>query len=446
MRVRGVFFGLILFLGVLYAEGALRVTFSITMDSETERDGIVEKESHSGEQVVVLGSHFIDISGDEGRRIYDFSKMKILDGVSGELARPRSIYTDVGFRSIEFYNRMKLSEMLEAAGILDNPMDRVLVEHLMSIRSGEAAGLTRTENDTEIVYSHGDKKLLSWRGTGRQLNEEECARFVLFLRYQYGIHPDILEELAEKSVIPKKMNLIRFNTAQRSDYSIEFVLAEETNDSYEVDVCLPWNSDNTEPLMSACAKAADINAEKFDRKNRELIEEAVQLAEAEDYLNSALVFIEYTLSSGSQMPPEFFPFKDEISANADTKLLFSSMSPQSEEAAQQALLDFAALSPKIDAGRHAFWIFQANLFSGFGRVEEAKELFLKTLNENPGIVGAWKDLGDIYHRQFDCVSAWQCWDIGRAIFPTHGLFEPVVEMEEELRSDYPEFFLRVKSN
>lgn len=426
---------------VFSAEAALRITYSVSLESEIVDDKETTNESRSGVQTVLLGKDFIDCSNDDGRRIYDFSKMKILVGESGGTLRQMSIYTDIGFRTIEFFNRMKLSGALAYAGIKENPMERVLTEHLFSMRSDEPAELRRVEDSGGVSFFSGDKKLLTWKGIARQLTDEELKRFILFLRYQYGIHPDILDEFAQQKAIPESMEIVRYNVARKDVYLVEVVSAEAAEDKYLETVGDSLDSTGDGKLISICTKANEIKPGDFDQKNRELVQQAVELAEAEDYLNSTLLFLEYTLSAGESMPSEFFRFKEAATADPNLKLLFASMNPKDEDSATQALIDFEVLKKKVDAGRHVFWIFQANLFTSFDRTEEAKDLFLKTLAENPMIVGAWKDLGQIYHRQFDCGSAWLCWDVGRSIYSGHGLFDGINDLEAKLKADFPEFFL-----
>jgi tetratricopeptide (TPR) repeat protein len=237
------------------------------------------------------------------------------------------------------------------------------------------------------------------------------------------------------------MEIVRYNVARKEVYSLEVISVEEAEDKYSEVVRDSLDLVGDGKLISICTKAKEIKAEDFDQKRRELVRQAVELAEAEDYLNSTLLFLEYTLSTGESMPREFFKFKEAATADPNLKLLFASMNPKDEESAKQALPDFEVLGKKVDAGRHVFWIFQANLLTSFDRAEEAKELFLKALEENPMIVGAWKDLGQIYHRQFDCGAAWLCWDTGRSVHSGHGLFDQIDDLEDKLRNDFPEFFL-----
>lgn len=65
---------------------------------------------------------------------------------------------------------------------------------------------------------------------------------------------------------------------------------------------------------------------------------------------------------------------------------------------------------------------------------------MAALTANPYIVGAWKDLGDLYFNEYNTRDAWRCWDLARELLPTHGLLKTVGEFEQNLLNTYPEFF------
>ena len=57
------------------------------------------------------------------------------------------------------------------------------------------------------------------------------------------------------------------------------------------------------------------------------------------------------------------------------------------------------------------------------------------------IVGAWKDLGDLYYQSYNPQAAWACWAAARSLNPKHNLLITVTEFETKLKTENPEFFL-----
>ncbi|MDF7798396.1 hypothetical protein P4C99_02925 [Pontiellaceae bacterium B1224] len=173
-----------------------------------------------------------------------------------------------------------------------------------------------------------------------------------------------------------------------------------------------------------------------------MIERASELAEQEKYLDSATLFIGYGLASGIQeMPPSFFEWRDKLIADPDVQILFKSLSVQSKEEAEAAVEAYAALSAKADEGRFALQIFRANMQESLEKPNDAVDSFKLALTQQPIIVGAWKDLGDIYYQMYLPSEAWACWDAGRSLNPEHKLFEEINEMESALMADHPEYFM-----
>ena len=436
-------FPLLILLGLVSNLSATtRIVFSVHQDTERSKGEEKISESKEYELSIYLGDTFIEYSNGNSRRIIDFKENKIFHSStlnSGFIET--SIYSDIGFRVYEFQNRMMLGGALNAAGINNNPMDRVLMEHLFSIRSGEKADLKIKKEGEHIFYSHGDKALISYSTEGSSVNEAEMNRFILFMRYRYGIHPDILVDLQKEGEIPNILDVGRFNTASFEKFELKLKSFDHTDYRYAI-TQEERSKEADDALIQIHAKASGIDNDAYRKRCMSLLPDAIQLAKEEKYLDSMLLFFEYTLAAGEQLPKEFYEFKSALASDKDVALLFASISPQSKAAAEKAVDDLLRLANKSNEAKEVAWIFRANILTSLRKTDEAKELFLKALSKNPLIVGAWKDLGDIYYSQYESAQAWLCWDTGRSINPKHHLFTSIYGFEKKLRDDHPEFFMQ----
>jgi hypothetical protein len=83
---------------------------------------------------VTLGRQFLAIEAKDTRTIYDFDRNRIfvLD-LGKKTYQDDSLYSNIGFRVLEFYNRMHLGNAVRAAQIETPIMQPAFVEHLFSL-------------------------------------------------------------------------------------------------------------------------------------------------------------------------------------------------------------------------------------------------------------------------------------------------------------------------
>jgi len=417
------------------------LTFVVTEENEKPKGDEITKEESEYELEVYLGESVIEEQSQGDICTRDFGDKKIYrfsEGASGFVTS--SLFSDIGFRVYEFQNRMMLGGALGAAGIEDNPMDHVLMEHLFSLTSDKETVLKRKQKKSTVIFSHKDKELFRYSLESISVSDADMERFLLFIRYRYGVHPEILSELEESSGIPKEFVVHRYNVGTEK-ISLELLSIDNSTNRPRSELT-PIVIPEEEIIYELVAKVANSSEQDFSNTCTSLKQKAIENAKDGDYLDSIALFLGYTLATGEQMPQEFFEFKDAITKDGDVQLLFASISPQSKEAAERAVNDLKTLSDKSKDGVSTVLIFRANVLTSLEKRTEAIDSFLAALSKQPMIVGAWKDLGDIYYGNYDTVKAWLCWDTGRFLYRNHKLFQDVNQFEEKLQDDYPEFFMK----
>lgn len=421
--------------------GSTLIEFQVAKESrpQTHYEAIKEKKEYRLQ--VRLNDHTVEQHSEGTIQILDFKENKIyLSKGQDSQYTTSSLFSDIGLRIYEFRNRMILRDVLDASGVNQTPLDHVFIEHLFSLDIDNPTQIKTKKRKRKTTFLHRNKRLFQCSRDGFPLNEQEMERFLLFLRYRYGLHPRILEELEKGKEIPKRMSIHRYHLGVEK-YRLSTVSVESTIDESQKDlakVILP----ERHRVFELCAAVNEKSQDDYIRACTTFLQRAVQEAEKENYLDSMVLFLKYRLATGEEMPAEFLDFEERLNEDKDVILLNSSIDPHSKEAAELAVENLERLEGEMRKGKSVLLILRANILAAFGKHAEAIDLFLEALTMAPMLAGAWKDLGDIYYVQYDTRHAWACWDTGRYLNRYHPLFKSIDEFERQLRRDHPEFFLR----
>lgn len=417
------------------------IEFQVAKESRSQNHHETIKEKKEYRLQVRLTNHTVEQHSEGTTQIRDFKENKtyLSKGQDGQYTAS-SLFSEIGFRIYEFRSRTILQEALDASGVNQTPLDHVLIEHLFSLDIDNPTQIKTKNRKRKTTFLHRNKRLFQCSREGFPLNEKEMERFLLFLRYRYGLHPRILEELEKGNQIPKSMSIHRYYLGVEK-YRLSTISVESTIDESKKNIAkviLPENH----RVFELCSAVIEKSQDDYTRACTTFLQKAVQEAEKENHLDSMVLFLKYRLATGEEMPSEFLEFEERLNEDKDVILLNSSIDPHSKEAAELAVENLERLEGKMREGRSVLLVLRANILAAFGKHAEAIDLFLEALTMEPMLAGAWKDLGDIYYVQYDTRHAWACWDTGRYLNRYHPLFKSIDEFERQLRHDHPEFFLR----
>ncbi|MDQ8203849.1 hypothetical protein [Pelagicoccus sp. SDUM812003] len=426
---------LLLCASVSIAETSIR--FSV--DSKTESPN-QKTTAEQYQLTVLLGEAKIEARTPTSIEIHDFEQELIYTKESDSEAYIRSsLYSDIGFRVYEFRNRLMLGGALSAADIDDNPMLVPFSEHLFSLKANDAPALKRRKRSEAIDFSFQGKPLFSYSLKGTPVDAATGERFILFLRYRYGVHPDILQELQNRNAIPKTLVIYRrhVEVAQFALTTESIELVDQSAFS-ETSYSLPPQGTPLLDLSAAMQRQTD---QAYRAYCQSLFDDAIAAAESERDLESACLFLGYTLAAGEKLPQPFFEYRDRFTKDPAIQSLFSALNPTSEAAAKAALPTLTDLLSGVERGRSVILIFRANVLASLNKAPQAIADFHEALDAEPMIVGAWKDLGDLYYQSYQPQDAWACWTAARSLNADHHLLQSIDDFEAQLKSKNPEFFL-----
>lgn len=421
------------------------------------RDWIGYREA-TGTEVVLDFARRRHLTLDEGARTY-------VD---------ESLYSDVCLRHFELPNREHIRSVLVAGraatadtaefepllaehqlAVLDKTRGRTIAEpkaprndklrgFLKSVFGAKPSDISVESEQGHSVYATAaGRRLFSYSDEGTETAPDMSRRFVQFLRYRYMGHPLILERLASVCRIPRELQYqarAPFGQPQNEvTLRLEAVTVvpdgELALDGYRRVV----DSRQTLPsgflervLLGAVPDAQEVKARRMA--------EAKQSAEGGRILECVLTLLELTLETGVSLPELGNVLRHEPDPHVRQLREALGRQPGSQEEARAVLATLLELRKAAGQRAHVVMTFEAALHRGLGEAPRARELLHQALEANPFLAGAYKDLGDLYVRDFKMQEAWGCWEAARRIAPDLGMLKDVRALEDMLAAEHPEYF------
>jgi len=429
-------------------QASANIQFSIKdhqIKEKQKEDKTISKEENDSEISVELGNDFFSYISEGTKYIYDFKDKRVFTvNLSSKKFSDDSLFSDIGFRTYEFQNRLMLGGALAAGGVEDNPMLPVFSEHLFSLQQKDKKSeLSQTSKDNLQVFSAAGKDLLSYSPQGMEVSSREKAMFIKFIRYVFGGHPQILKQLSSDNIIPKSIQVHRYNVFNEHNILSLSEIKTTPSRSFSLDgystAVLDIDTDPFSNFLNDIKNSKNINLEKHLIS---LLAQAKSYYQNGNNIDTMLCYLEYNLASSNPLPPVYEEQREVLNQDENVKKLLATLrlSPKNKEEGEDFLHKLQELEKESKHQSHVLKIFQANAQSGLGNYQKAKELFYEALKASPHITGAYKDLGGLYFNEYNAVLAWRCWDVARKISPTNKMLVQINEFESRLLKDYPEFF------
>lgn len=419
--------------------------------SETKNGEKQEKDSNS-QLTVGLGDSYFYVASGGRKSVFDFRKKRIF-----EIDDAKKVYSDIslfyniGFRYMEFQNRLFIRDVLQKAlekSKADSPSyDEIFdIESLFGIVIPNSTEQPIMENKRGDNYDYtlNNQIVVECKFSSNPLTEQEGALFEKYLIYMCYLHPKIRKKIIAKKQVPQylrytiktipgtistEMNLVKVITEQRDSYVIlsDYVKVYSITNKVLASI--------VNDVMSGKSSVKRLAREDFYKI-------ADELQAKGNYFDAMLSILEYSLQTGDSASEKM----REIISAADDKderlRTFSQIpNPKDKESALEALKAHHSINREGLTHGYIIDIMIGDIEMMTGGSNKAKESFLNVLKENPYIAGVYKDLGDVFNSSYDTVSAWQCWDIARFLYPDHKIMQQINEYEKWLVDNFPDFFL-----
>jgi hypothetical protein len=354
-----------------------------------------------------------------------------------------SLYDVVGFRELELRNREGLAKMLATVKTGQKAAPLVENEHELSLRRGADSPVETSLEGGDEVFASAGATLLRRGAQSTPASAAEAERFVKFLRYTVGGHPAILAQLQKEQRIPARLTY-SFRPAWGTGTVEVTVSAPRTVDApamFPLDGYAPRDAsasgDRLDGLVERAWNGAAATSAGDRRKGAEAIDAALR-----DHrpLDAFLSIMEQQIA-GNGLPPALSDEqKARMQADPGVRQLSQALGAKDPNGLRQAVGTLQLLRAQSQSKRYMLALFEANDRVLLGELPAARPLFADVLQANPGLAGAYKDLGDLYFRSFDTPHAWRCWDIGRRLAPLFPNLAAVTQFEKSLAAQFPEYF------
>jgi len=389
---------------------------------------------------VTLGQTYLITESKGTRTIYDFERNRILLlDLKTKTYAEYSLYSDIGYRVLEFYNRQMIREALQRAKIASPLPSPAVVEQLFSLSDDKANTVIETiKIKGHRIFKWQDNPLVTVTDSVIPLPDAYRAEYWRFIRYYAGGHPKILAALSAERGIPAEATFVLTNqktetrtlTVQRISYPSD---ANYSIDGYTLKM------PDVEPFKTLAQVGADSQGQVNIRVAAAKKERDLAFSQGR-YLDAALANFEAFLSTGEGDSAWLGAARDALTKDPKTQQLLGSISPRDQNTAQRAANDLAGLRALNPARAEVLAVFEGNIRIGLKQGPQGAELLLAALHQNPYFTGAWHDLGDYYYRSFRMQEAWACLDAARGMRPNDPMLQEMNQLEQQLRVRNPEFF------
>lgn len=403
---------------------------------------------------VILGDAYFEEERADGSVKYDFRSRRILS------REPRKgnwtsypLFSDLGFRLMEYQNRVMLGRALAAGGVKESSIasmgDTFELETLFSLRfpnnrSKPVDGLTRKVlADGTWSFLRNADEVVGFKASAYKVPAQLRATYEKWLIYRSRIHPQIRQKIVEAGAYPL---LLRTHWHNTGETGVTTLLMQ---DSGRIEGSPHMPDPTLDALPSAegeLLKALLSSRDPKVRAERRTLDAAVRLADEAVArgrpLDGLLGLLEIQFQGGGDTAPALQRFHTQFSQDQECTRFISSLGQSSSTECEEGLRTLREIDRKGLTKDYILDVHIGDQLSNLGRSKEAETEFLSVLQRNPLLAGPWNDLGQLYFRRYDMPKAWLCWDAGRGVCPSHPMLDGVTKLEGRMQSDFPEFFMQ----
>lgn len=392
---------------------------------------------------VVLSKRYMTVSTTDHVTILDFEKRRriFVERKTGTYV-DYSLYDSIGFRVLELNNRRQMNQMLINAKIDKQVAEREDYEHELSVQILPPLTISANREGDETVFLAVGKSLFRQSLKGIPVDVEGSTAFAQFLRYNFGGHPFILDNVAKGKLIPSRVTFTYRSLVAVNSVTITVTSAQTVDDgTYSLQPYVPrMLTQSQDGLDEILDRAWNMPVLRMDEEKQKLRQEiAAAFREARPF-DAFLGTTEFALTTGELLPAFSPDEKSLLQSDAAFQKLLLALKPDTKEQFQEAVKKLQELQQHTQNKLHILKIFEANHRKALGETLTAQRLFTEVLQGHPLLTGAYKDLGDALLFGYDAPRAWRCWDIGRRIAPQFGTLSEVGQFEKKLEAEHPEYF------
>jgi hypothetical protein len=393
-------------------------------------------------EVFLLPGSFIlrPASGDRALVAYDFETRRIRSypKPGAPASDDRSMMAEVSFRAYEIRNRGVLGGILEKAGAKDSPLDLLDAEIELGVELPDKRRKVTSRTEGDVTVYEADGRILARCHFGAHpVPAAVEPRLVSFLAWRCMLHPGVRRAIAEKKLMPRRIESIAKGPVDREPKTT-VIRFEAIGKAVPPAIPAPPSQMPDSAVQELMSAILGKKVTKARVTPGELAAFATKASGEGKHLDAILALLSIGWIDQVQFPAA--QFRECVAAakgDPDVKTYFEAL--RAKEASETRRL---VQSIPRQGLTHAY-VLDVNAAATYHTERKSKEgivLYKKALEAQPWMTGPWKDLGDLLGFDPTGGGAWRCYDIARAVCPTHPMLEQIGDTAERLSTAHPDFF------
>lgn len=425
---------------------------------------------------VTLASDFVDVTTGDDHWLDDFALCRSLAWTTGKSQIDNaSCYAAPAFRLIELGNRKTLNGMLREAASkkpVSTDLANYWPEQELAIQYKPADPLTRRTQPDETQWRLGDEVVVRTGASSFAFTPAERPAVARYFSRHVDLHPQILHALLASGQWPEHLVIERRTPGASSTETLEFSNFQRAAVGYPVPRGLTSTtviaSHEETPRGHALRQAIKVINGSGPAKPalQTVLDGIVAAAHDQRDLEGTLLFFQMTqLYTGELASADGLAhvrtINDSIIAvyRSPASKPFVDASDMAGNSTVGAGPEAAAryLAQATDMDKLAYGTFRYVTYANLARstsdsanwdrsiidaVPSLADCYWLHIAAAPWGANVYTDLGNLSLDDFDVVTAWEAWDIGRAVDPDWqtGVMKSIAEYEGRLRRDAPDSF------
>ncbi|MGH1379129.1 MAG: tetratricopeptide repeat protein [Alphaproteobacteria bacterium] len=399
--------------------------------------------------IVTLEAEKISVRKGVAEKIYDFTSDKlILVNHHNHTFIKTSLYAIPAFRDFENKRRSYLEKKAQESTGATLVTDPFYLEALFGDKpDSEIADKVKVVNQNdETQYLYGGDEVAFYMMSDYPLREGVRDSYKKYLVYEHNIHPIIWRDLSEKDVVFSSLSYM-LKQVVPSLTEVNLSISDFVEEGVGV-IGIPDGYVEEYSRNKRLNKVVKLSKNKKEKTIDEYFEEINGLVDKKKHMEASLLFHEYAVQTGGEgvearkaEVQRIFSEAPKGSGVLDlTNAIRQQPKTKSKDQLQKAINIIDKERQRGDKHSYILNVYLANYLAMAGKTDEAKDLILQALENNPFLLAAYKDLGDKYFKDLDMVNAWASWDQMRRLNPDYMLSPHIDSFEQQIRKRHPVYF------
>lgn len=298
-------------------------------------------------------------------------------------------------------------------------------------------GIKVSETGNKLDFKYNDKEYVTVE-FGDAFPAEYARAMEKVYIFSYRLHPFVRDQILARKKYVRSMVINDLNGDDALKTTLKLNSKNENADEPKIPADFQRVFNKKSPVYNLQKTVIDTTPLPPLPVKEKIFEQAKKMIDESRPVDAFLTMMEYGLTTSDQAIAENKVILDVAKKDPIVIKIAQNIVPDSEESAKAALKELSSIDQsKLEKG-YLIEIFKADIEDQLEM--DASADFVKALEKNPFITGAYKDLGDNFFGQGDFMNAWSCYEMFRKIHAKHLFIKDIEESEGVLEKTFPECY------